>query len=51
MLFNCLDDIQELYFCGQCVAMEYEGHAIWAIPAIQFYAATALSQTPYVGFN
>jgi len=31
--------------------MEYEGHAIWTVPAIQFYAATALSQTPYVGFN
>jgi hypothetical protein len=43
MLFNCFDNIQELYFGGQCVSMVNEGHAIWTIPAVKLYAATTLS--------
>jgi hypothetical protein len=31
--------------------MVNERHAIWTIPAIKFYTATTLPQTPYIGFN
>lgn len=51
VLLNCFDCVNKFDLGGESVPMIDERHPVRSVPAVEFDAAAAHAESPYVGFH